>query len=256
MFDAYLCVTEYVLHAGDPYERLIAFASGLHEQARQAGARRGQAFSATVLGEAELFSGRPEVARGHLEEAIRLSRAVGAVAGEALARARLGEALAELGDDAGARAHLEEAVELSHASSLAEHLLYLVHAAQLRVQRDPDAAMALLDACELLMPAGGTCRFCPVGFDLEAAAACARAGSVERAGAYLDRAAARAVVWPAGTWSPAMCEARAEIALARGAQEDALTLLRRAVDGYAASGQRLRERRAATALAALVTPAG
>jgi hypothetical protein len=53
-----------------------------------------------------------------------------------------------------------------------------------------------------------------------------------------------------------MCEARGEIARSRGDHDGAVTLLRRAADGYAASGQRLRERRAATALAALLTPAG
>ena len=42
VFDAYLCVTEYVLHAGDPYDRLADFARRLRTQARDAGARRGR----------------------------------------------------------------------------------------------------------------------------------------------------------------------------------------------------------------------
>src|SRR5205085_3822875 len=57
VFDAYLCVTEYVLTAGDPYDRVAGFAKRLRAQAHQAGARRGEAFAATVLGETELFAG-------------------------------------------------------------------------------------------------------------------------------------------------------------------------------------------------------
>ena len=123
VFDAYLCVTEYVLTAGDPYDRLAGFAKRLRAQAHQAGARRGEAFAATVLGETELFTDNLEAARAHLLDAARLSRELGAVGGESLARMRLGEALLHLGDRAGARAQLEEALELAHISPLAPHLV-------------------------------------------------------------------------------------------------------------------------------------
>ena len=97
VFDAHLCVTEYVLTAGDPYDRVAAFAKRLRAQAHQAGARRGEAFAATVLGETELFTDNLEAARAHLVDAARLSREVGAVGGESLARMRLGEALLAAG---------------------------------------------------------------------------------------------------------------------------------------------------------------
>ena len=93
VFDAYLCVTEYVLTAGDPFDRVAGFAKRLRAQAHQAGARRGEAFAATVLGETELFTDNLEAARAHLVDAARLSREAGAVGGESLARLRLGEAL-------------------------------------------------------------------------------------------------------------------------------------------------------------------
>ena len=96
-------MTEYVLTTGDPYDRVASFAKRLRAQAHQAGARRGEAFAATVLGETELFTDDPEAARAHLVDAAQLSRAVGAVGGESLARMRLGEALLHLGDRAGAR---------------------------------------------------------------------------------------------------------------------------------------------------------
>ena len=128
-------MTEYVLTAGDPYDRVAAFAKRLRAQAHQAGARRGEAFAATVLGETELFTDNLEAARAHLVEAARLSRDVGAVGGESLARMRLGEALLHLGDRAGARAQLEEALELAHISPLAPHLLFLVYAVLLRCRK-------------------------------------------------------------------------------------------------------------------------
>ena len=41
VFDAYLCVTEYVLHTGGPYTRLAEFALQLRDHAHAVGARRG-----------------------------------------------------------------------------------------------------------------------------------------------------------------------------------------------------------------------
>lgn len=251
VFDAYLCVTEYVLHAGNPYERLIRFAGDLRRQAREAGARRGEAFGATVLGEALLLAGEPEAAREQLDEAARMSREVGAVGGEALARARLAEALFALADGPGARANAEEALELAHASTLAHHLLFLVHAPLLRVQEDLDVALALVAESERLLDGFHSCNFCPVSYALAAASVCARTGDAARAEAFLARAEDSAHLWPPGVWTPAVCEVRGEIRGAQGDRDAAAVVLRRAVEGYAAAGQRLNEARARAAIAAL-----
>jgi tetratricopeptide (TPR) repeat protein len=145
VFDGYLCVTEYVLTTGDPYDRLAGFAKRLRAQAQHAGARRGEAFAATVLGEIELFIANVEAARVQLADAARLSREVGATAGESLARTRLGEALLHLGDRAGARAQLEQALELAHISAVPQHLLFHVYAAMLQVAEDDAEALAMVD---------------------------------------------------------------------------------------------------------------
>jgi predicted negative regulator of RcsB-dependent stress response len=50
-------------------------------------------------------------------------------------------------------------------------------------------------------------------------------------------------------WSPALCEVRGEILAARGRPDEAGIALRRALEGYAASGQRLHERRVRELLA-------
>jgi DNA-binding SARP family transcriptional activator/tetratricopeptide (TPR) repeat protein len=253
VFDSYLCVTEYVLTAGDPYERLAVFAKRLRAQAQQAGARRGEAFAATVLGETELFTGNLEAARAHLLDAARISREVGAVAGESLARTRLGEALLHLGDRAGAQAQLEEALELAHISPMAEHLVFLVCGVLVRVPDNSADALALIERVETLFDPRWVCPFCPTGYYVAAAMVCADAGQLVRAREFLGRAEFGAARWPAGPWPAALAEARALLLLADGDRRGAADALRRAAEGYAANGQSLNERRAREALGRLDT---
>ena len=244
VFDAYLCVTEYVLTAGDPYDRVAGFAKRLRAQAQQAGARRGEAFATTVLGETELFTGSLEAARAHLVDAARLSREVGAIGGESLARMRLGEALLHLGDRAGARAQLEEALELAHISPLAEHLVFLVCGVLVQVPEENTEALALIERTETLFDPVWVCPFCPTGYHVAAAMVCARAGQLERSREYLRLADFGAGRWQGGPWPAAVAEARARLLLAEGDQSAAVYALRRAAEGYAAAGQLLNERRA------------
>ena len=251
VFDAYLCVTEYVLTAGDPYERLAGFAKRLRAQARQAGARRGEAFAATVLGETELLTGNLEAARAHLLDAARISREVGAVAGESLARTRLGEALLYLGDRSGAQAQLEEALGLAHISPIAEHLVFLVCGVLVRVPENSADALALIERVETLFDPRWVCPFCPTGYHVAAAMVCAGAGQLARARDFLERAEFGAARWPAGPWPAALAEARALLLLADGDRRGAADALRRAAEGYAANGQSLNERRAREALGRL-----
>ena len=248
VFDAYLCVTEYVLTAGDPYESVAGFAKRLRAQAHRAGARRGEAFAATVLGETELFTGDLEAARAHLVDAARLSRDVGAVGGESLARMRLGETLLHLGDRSGARAQLEEALELAHISALAQHLLFLGYGVLLQVPDEAAEALALIDRAETLFDPRWVCQLCPTGYHVAAATVCARAGRLERAREFLERAERGAGAWRGGPWPAAVAEARAELLLVEGDQRAAAEALRRAAEGFAAAGQLLNERRAREAL--------
>ena len=253
VFDGYLCVTEYVLSAGDPYDRVAGFAKRLRAQAHQTGARRGEAFAATVLGEIELFTGSLEAARAHLIDAARLSREVGAAGGESLARTRLGETLLHLGDRAGARAQLEQALELAHVSTVAQHLLFHVYGALLGVPDDEAEPLAMIERAETLFDPRWVCQFCPTGYHVAAARVCARAGALKRAREFLARAEQGAAGWRGGPWPAAVAEARAELLLADGDRRGVGEALRRAVEGYAAAGQLLNERRAREALERLRT---
>jgi DNA-binding SARP family transcriptional activator len=244
VFDVYTCVTEYVLHAGDPYASLAEFARQLREHARAGGALRGEAFGATLLGEIELLTGDPQAARTHLVEAAALSREAGAIGGEALARARLGEALTHLEERGEAREQLDEALGLAHASALADHLLFIVHGPLLRLPEDPAEALALVNRAEALLDETPKCRFCSIDYHLAAATACARAGDTIRAHAFLARVEATAGLWNGRPWAPAAAEARGVVLGADGDKEGATQALRRAVTGYATAGQRLNEARA------------
>jgi DNA-binding SARP family transcriptional activator/tetratricopeptide (TPR) repeat protein len=248
VFDVYTCVTEYVLHAGDPYTRLAEFARRLREHARAGGALRGEAFSTTLLGEIELLTGDLQAAHTHLLEAATLSRKAGAIGGEALSRTRLGEALIHLGKRGAAREQLDEALALAHASALAGHLLYIVHGPLLRVPEDPAEALALIDQAEALLDENPQCRFCPVDYYLAGATACARAGDTTRAHVFLARVEKTAGLWNGGPWAPAAAEARGAVLAADGDTEAAAHALRRAIAGYATAGQRLNEDRARRSL--------
>jgi DNA-binding SARP family transcriptional activator len=248
VFDVYTCVTEYVLHSGEPYLRLAEFARRLRERARAGGALRGEAFSTTLLGEIELLTGDLQAAQTHLLQAATLSRQAGAIGGEALSRTRLGEALIHLGKRGAAREQLDEALALAHASALAGHLLYIVHGPLLRVPDDPAEALALVDRAEALLDENPQCQFCPVDYYLAGATACARAGDTTRAHVFLARVEKTAGLWNGGPWAPAAAEARGAVLAADGDTEAATHALRRAIAGYATAGQRLNEDRARRSL--------
>ena len=244
VFDIYTCVTEYVLHAGDPYARLAEFASALREHAHAGGALRGEAFGTTLLGEIELLTGDPHAARAHLLQAAALSREAGAIGGEALARTRLGEALIYLDERTASRDQLNEALTLAHASALAGHLLFIVHGPLLRLPEDPAEALALVDRAEALLDQTPQCLFCPMDYYLAGATACAQAGEIARAHEFLARVEVTAGRWNGGPWAPAVAEARGAVLAAAGDKDDATQSLREAIVGYATLGQRLNEARA------------
>jgi tetratricopeptide (TPR) repeat protein len=250
VYDAYLCVTEYVMQAGEPYDELREFAQQLRVHARRAGARRGEAFATTVLGEAELLSGDLEAARDHLLEAARMSREVRATGSEASARARLAEASLLLGDRDAAAAQIEEALPLAYHSSLAPHILPLAHRIAINVPVDPAEAIERLGRAESILDPDSMCGFCGVGYYVAAAGACAGSRETRRGWEFLARAERGAELWRGGTpWSAAIAQARGELLLAERRVPEATVSLRRAVEGFAGAGQRLNERLAREALA-------
>ncbi len=98
LFDAHLCVAEYLLYGPVPYQEVIEESEDLLRHADRAGALRGVAFARALIGEAALLMGDLERAERELVEAVDLHRDVDAPAGEAHSLQRLAEVRLEQGD--------------------------------------------------------------------------------------------------------------------------------------------------------------
>ncbi|MGZ4223558.1 MAG: ATP-binding protein [Solirubrobacteraceae bacterium] len=251
VFDAHLCVGEYVLLSGQPYDELAVFARHLRAAADSSGARRGQAFAATLLGEIELLTGQLQAAEAQLREAVELSQLAGSAGGESLALLRLAETTLECGDPAGARRLLAESLELARFSPIAFHLLYLVYEVMVRAAEEPPEAVAVVEEAEAFLDHAPACIFCPAGLYIAATTGYARAGDLARARSFLARAEGTTPLWTGGPRAAALAEARAAVLTAEGNSHEAAAALADAVAGFAQAGQVLNEARTRAALSGL-----
>ena len=207
VFDSYLCVTEYVLTAGDPYERLAGFAKRLRAQAQQAGARRGEAFAATVLGETELFTGNLEAARAHL------STRRGSAARWARSRASRSHArgwarrccISATGRGRGPSSRRHSSSPTSHrrrASGVPR-----LRRARARARGQRRGARADRARRDAVRPALGL-PVLPDRLPRRRGGGVRPRGQLERAREFLERAEFGAARWPGGPWPAALAEAR------------------------------------------------
>ena len=91
VFDAHLCVAEYLLYGPTPYDEVIRLAAELRATAERTGALRAVAFASALAGEAALLSGDLPAAERDLRESAELHRAIAAAAGEAHSLQRLAQ---------------------------------------------------------------------------------------------------------------------------------------------------------------------
>jgi DNA-binding SARP family transcriptional activator len=232
LFDGHVCIAEYVLTSGEPHDRVRALVEELHGSAVRSGARRAQAFAATVLGELALTAGGTEEALGRLNEAIRLSRDIGANCSETLATVRLSETAFATRDVAKSHQLLKDALVMARWSPLSGHLLPIAHASALRQAADAETGIERLEDAEADLRGEQTCRACGMGLYVAGAIAAARGGEPDRAATLLTAAEARAGMWRDGPWPAALEEVRGEIANARGESTAARERLRAARDGF------------------------
>jgi tetratricopeptide (TPR) repeat protein len=247
IFDAHLCWAEYVLYGGEPYQRVIDFASALRQTGVESGVARAVAFATALLGEAELLTGRLEEAEEHLREAVRLHRELGAAAGEAHSLTRLAEAAVGQGRREEARGMLEEALRLARWSPLSKHLVLRVHGALVRAAAEPGEARALVHRAEATIGPGDRCNFCQIMFQVPAAIACATAGDVRAARDYLVRAEGSALFMSGEAWPAALDEVRGHLASAEGDRQAAARFWSRAAEGFGRAGQAVDAMRCAMA---------
>jgi DNA-binding SARP family transcriptional activator/tetratricopeptide (TPR) repeat protein len=237
LFDAHLCVAEYLLYGPVPYQEVIEESEDLLRHADRAGALRGVAFARALIGEAALLMGDLERAERELVEAVDLHRDVDAPAGEAHSLQRLAEVRLAKGDAEEARRLLDRALPLARWSVIGMHLLQRIYGTMILAAPDAQAARAVVDQAEATLGETDACSFCVVMLAVPAAIACAEVGDLDTARHYALVAEGSAQRWPGTAWAAAAQEARAHIARAEGDSAESERLLSAATAGFRAAGQ-------------------
>ncbi|WP_167305963.1 ATP-binding protein [Nocardioides euryhalodurans] len=237
VFDAHLCVAEYLLYGPVPYAEVMAETEELRRRATQAGALRGVAFATALIGEAALLKGDLDRAEQELAEAVELHREIDATAGEAHSLQRLAEVRLALGDREDAVRLLHQALPLARWSVISLHLLQRVYGTMISAAPDAVAARAVVDRAEATMGDQDRCPLCDVMFAVPAAIACADVSDVEDARRHLAVAEQSASRWAGTAWEASVLEARAHLAGAEGRHEEAAALIGRAELLFEVAGQ-------------------
>jgi DNA-binding SARP family transcriptional activator/tetratricopeptide (TPR) repeat protein len=237
LFDAHLCVAEYLLYGPVPYQEVIDDGQELLAQADRAGALRGVAFARALIGEAAMLMGDLDRAERELAEAVELHHDTDATAGEAHCLQRLAEVRIAQGDVAEARRLLQQALPLARWSVVAHHLMHRIYGTMISAAPSPELALVIVDQAQATLGDRDACSFCVVMFAVPAAIASAKGGELERAREFIQVATLSTQRWPGTAWTAALGEARAHLAEAEGNREQAATLLEEAESRFAAAGQ-------------------
>jgi tetratricopeptide (TPR) repeat protein len=236
VFDANLCVAEYLLYGPTPYSEVFKLAEQIRSSAERAGSLRGVAFAHALAGEAALLSGDLDAAEDELERAVDLHAEVDARAGRAHSLQRLAEVRLARGDREAARRLLDRAVPLARWTPIAVHLMDRIYGTMIAAAPDPVAARAVVDAAQLATDDRDRCRFCAVTFAVPATIACADVGDVDEARRHLAEAERSTALWSGTAWQAATTEARAHVAAAEHDRDTAHRLLEDAARMFAQAG--------------------
>ena len=239
VFDAHLCVAEYLLYGPLPYDEVIELAENLRQRSEQHGALRGVAFAAALMGEAALLKGDLERAERELEEAVDLHHDVDASAGESHCLQRLAEVRLAQGDRDGASTLLQRALPLARWSVISLHLIQRIYGTMIAAAEDPVEAMSVVERAEATIGENDRCAFCDVMLAVPAAIASADAGDIERARHYLEMAEESAARWAGSAWAAAVAEARAHLAEALDDEAEFAHWIEQAANLFREAGQPL-----------------
>jgi tetratricopeptide (TPR) repeat protein len=237
LFDAHLCVAEYMLYGPVPYEEVIEEAEELRRGARRYGALRGVAFATSLIGEAELLRGDLDRAEVELSEAVELHRDIDAPAGEAHGLQRLAEVRIARGDKAEAVRLLRRALRNARWSVMALHLVQRIYGTLIAAAPNSAAALALVDEAGTTIGDDEHCLFCDVMLEVPAAIACADGGDLDGSRRHLQAARRSAARWEGTAWMAGVAEAEAHLAVAEGRARDAQRLASSAVELYGSADQ-------------------
>lgn len=238
VYDAHLCLAEYYLNGPDGYETTAAFARQMMQVADDAGSATGAALALLMLGEAELLAGNLADAEKLLKDAAEANEREGCLSGAALSRQRLAEAAVSRGRRFEADRLLRRAHSLALRSDIVAHLLVRIFATKIRAAGDPAKAMAVVRVAERELSHFHTCEPCSMGYLTSAAAACARAGDLDRARSFIAEAERISGMWQGGLWTGAVWEARGILRQAEGESDQARAMFREAAHAFAQAGDK------------------
>jgi DNA-binding SARP family transcriptional activator len=236
VYDAHLCFAEYYLEGPDGYDAAAEYAHQVMDIAEKQGSATGVALALLMLGEAELFGGKLDVAERHLLDAAEANERDGWLSGAALARQRLAEAAVSRGRRYEANRLLGRAHSYALRSDIVSHLLVRVLGTMIQAAPDPEKATAVVRAAERELRHSKPCEPCSMGYLTNAAMASARAGELSRARSFVAEAERVAGMWQGGVWSGAVWEANGVIRQAAGEPEQARALFREAAEEFARAG--------------------
>jgi len=245
VFDGHLCITQRFLYGSRPYADVIAFADSLAVEAQRLGAARGHAFAVTLRGEARLLSGQLDAAEQDLLAGGRMHRAIGGATGEALSLQRRAELALYRGRPDQARGLLDEALDVARQSDVGFHLLDRIYGTRIALASKPDAALGVLEEAEAAVRGPlETCPGCRITFAIPATIAAARAHEMDLAASHERQSDYLAnVVMKLPAWYASLHEARAHVALAVGERTAAREGFAAAAQGFHACGHALDEAR-------------
>lgn len=239
VFDAHLCVAEYMLYGPTPYDDVMEMAHSLADAATRAGANPAVAFALSVSGEAALLKGDLDAAREDLQAALELHREMGASTGEAHTMQRLAEVEHAAGNRSEAHEMARRALAIGRWAPLANHLMQRAYGTVIATSPTTQDALATAQEAVDTLDEPTSCEICDVMLYVPMTAAFADAGQVDDARWALERAERSASFWHGSAWPAAIAEARACIARAEGNHDEADDLLRRAERLFVDAGQLL-----------------
>jgi DNA-binding SARP family transcriptional activator/tetratricopeptide (TPR) repeat protein len=225
VFDAHLCIAQYLLYGSTPYAEVVRLADQLRDAAETAGAARAVAFAECLAGEALLLAGDLELAQRRLTRAVARHRDVASAAGEAHALQRLAQVRLALGDGVEANRLLLRALPMARWSPIAAHLVQRIYGTMVAAAPDTAAAYAVVTQAQDALGVDDGCLFCAVAFAVPATIVSAQAGDLDRARRHLAAARRSAALWEGTAWQAATQEAEAWLAQAEGDQARAHELL-------------------------------
>lgn len=239
VFDAHLCVGQYLLYGPTGYGQVAELARDLRRSGEAIGSEQAVAFADTLQGEALLLSGDLEGARACLEAAVATYRSINGDTGLAHALQRLAEVHLQSGDPAEATRLLQQSLPLARWSPLSQHLLQRTYGTLVAAAPTAADAAAAADDALVTLDSPEACEFCQIMVAVPAAVAFAGVGRLGDAHAQLEVAERVAQRWDGPAWPAAVDEARALVARAEGHEDEAIALLERATRGFEEAGQPL-----------------